>query len=389
MSKKKICVYAICKNEINRIDKWVDAIKDEADDIVVLDTGSTDGSYEKLQSYWPLVKSEKYDYFSKLGYFRFDKARNDSLKLVPYDADICVVIDLDQIPRPGWGDIIRSHFEEGYTEVMGDIIDHSSNGEELNKWRSRNVHPNSPFWVWDKIIHEGIEFYGKPEDNKVIYDSNFIIDHYPEESKDRSLYRKLLEYACETYPDNAYYGIYLGIELSRRYSKEEAAKAFQRCINECKFTDKDTDLLYQCYINLAAMYVSLGKNEEAIKTVQDINDISDFKSRRSYKILADAYEALGEYDNAINALKSALEEVQSYSNDWRDDDDLFNGYIEDRLSLFYYYKKNNPIESIKYCALALEKDPNNSRLVGNMEFYYSSLRDSVYQKKRQNDKKGE
>ena len=55
MSKKKICVYAICKNEINRIDKWVNAIKDEADDIVVLDSGSTDGSFEKLQSYWPLV----------------------------------------------------------------------------------------------------------------------------------------------------------------------------------------------------------------------------------------------------------------------------------------------------------------------------------------------
>ena len=45
---KKICVYAICKNEIKFIDKWLDNMS-EADYIVVLDTGSTDGTYEKLK----------------------------------------------------------------------------------------------------------------------------------------------------------------------------------------------------------------------------------------------------------------------------------------------------------------------------------------------------
>ena len=44
----KICVYAICKNEINNLEKWVDSMS-EADYIVVLDTGSTDGSYEWLK----------------------------------------------------------------------------------------------------------------------------------------------------------------------------------------------------------------------------------------------------------------------------------------------------------------------------------------------------
>jgi len=44
----KICVYAICKNEIKWIDRWLDNMS-EADAIVVLDTGSTDGSFEKLQ----------------------------------------------------------------------------------------------------------------------------------------------------------------------------------------------------------------------------------------------------------------------------------------------------------------------------------------------------
>ena len=44
----KICVYAICKNEKEWINRWIDNMS-EADYIVVLDTGSTDGSYEMLK----------------------------------------------------------------------------------------------------------------------------------------------------------------------------------------------------------------------------------------------------------------------------------------------------------------------------------------------------
>ena len=48
MTDKKICVYAICKNESKFISQWLDNMS-EADYIVVLDTGSTDGTYEYLQ----------------------------------------------------------------------------------------------------------------------------------------------------------------------------------------------------------------------------------------------------------------------------------------------------------------------------------------------------
>ena len=45
----KLCVYAICKNEISNIERWLASVN-EADDIIVLDTGSTDGTYELLQA---------------------------------------------------------------------------------------------------------------------------------------------------------------------------------------------------------------------------------------------------------------------------------------------------------------------------------------------------
>ena len=57
MSKYKISVYAICKNEEKFIDRWYNSMK-EADNIYVLDTGSSDNSVEKLKNLGVIVKQE-------------------------------------------------------------------------------------------------------------------------------------------------------------------------------------------------------------------------------------------------------------------------------------------------------------------------------------------
>ena len=373
MSKLKICVYAICKNESKFIDRWVESLKGEADCVVVLDTGSTDDSVEKLKAYEPFVTVKQYDYFKELGYFRFDKARNDSLKLVPFDTDICVVLDLDQVPVKGWGDIIRDKFSKGYNEVRGYIVDHDPyTGKELNRWHSRNVHPNSSNWFWTKIIHEGIEYYSNKNSDSInpIFCEDFVINHYPDESKDRSLYKTLLEYAVKEYPQDPYYGIYLGIELSRRYSKKEAANAFRRCLDECNF-ENNNDILYQTYINLALV---TDDKQEALSCLIDAKSLG-FETRRYYKTLADVYESLEKYDDAIRALTDAVEKVQSYSGDWKDNKEYFGSYIENRLSLFYYYRKNNYPKALEWCARALEKEPNDPIAHKNLDFYYKACKE--------------
>ena len=86
----KLCVYAICKNEISRIQKWLDSVR-EADYIVVLDTGSTDGTYEFLQKQEGIILEQQI-----IEPFRFDVARNKALELIPDDCDICLPLDIDQ-----------------------------------------------------------------------------------------------------------------------------------------------------------------------------------------------------------------------------------------------------------------------------------------------------
>ena len=364
----KICVYAICKNEEKFVDRWVEALEDEADYVVVLDTGSTDSTVEKLKAYEPFVTVKQYDYFKESGIFRFDRARNDSMKLIPNDTDICVVFDLDQIPQSGWSEIIREEVAAGNWEVRGYIIDHNDEGREVNRWESRNVHVNDPFFIWTKIIHEGIEYYGENKNYPVVFRGDFVINHYPDNHKDRSLYRTLLEYAVQEYPKNPYYAIYLGIELDRRYSKEESAKAFRRALSECNFAN-DKDIEYQICINLSQVTNS---PNEALIVLDRARDIVEIKNnRRLYKAYADIYESMGNHDKSIEMLEKSLE-VKSYSSDWTDDYYLYTGYVEDRLSLFYYYQKSDPLTAMEYCVRALKLDPDNERIKTNLKFYYES-----------------
>ena len=77
----------------------------EADYIVILDTGSTDGTYEKLQEdpRVTLVKQQE------IKPWRFDVARNESMKLIPDDADILVCTDFDELFEPGWAQFLREN----------------------------------------------------------------------------------------------------------------------------------------------------------------------------------------------------------------------------------------------------------------------------------------
>ena len=84
----KLVVYAIAKDEEGVAQRWAESVK-EADEVVVLDTGSTDRTREILRGHGITVHE---DY---TGPFRFDRARNQALSHVPEDADWCFSVDLD------------------------------------------------------------------------------------------------------------------------------------------------------------------------------------------------------------------------------------------------------------------------------------------------------
>ena len=86
----KIYIYAIAKNEKKFAERFMRSCAG-ADGVVVLDTGSTDGTPDALRALGAEVS------VAELIPWRFDRARNFALSLVPADADVCVALD----PRRG------------------------------------------------------------------------------------------------------------------------------------------------------------------------------------------------------------------------------------------------------------------------------------------------
>ena len=153
MSKYKVCVYAISKNEEKFVDRWVESMK-EADSIYVLDTGSTDKTYKKLKKLGVNVKRKK------ISPWRFDIARNESLKLVPEDCDICVCTDLDEVFVKGWRNILEDLWDKETTRLAYNYnwaLD--DNGNPKVNFYIEKIHSRFNY-IWTHPVHETLKYIG-------------------------------------------------------------------------------------------------------------------------------------------------------------------------------------------------------------------------------------
>jgi len=220
MNKYKICVYAICKNEEQFVDRWVDSMK-EADIIVVTDTGSQDATVEKLKSRGVIV------YEDEIRPWRFDTARNVSLDHVPGDVDICVCTDLDEVFEPGW----REHLEKVWTpetkqaRYLYNWSFKADGSPDVQIYYSK-IHARKDY-RWNYPVHEWLQYLGK-EPRTEVFAEGVVLNHYPDGNKSRSSYLQLLELAVREDPDCDRVAYYLGREYMYRREWRKCIEALKR-----------------------------------------------------------------------------------------------------------------------------------------------------------------
>jgi glycosyltransferase involved in cell wall biosynthesis len=194
LGKHKICVYAICKNEEQFVDRWMDSVS-EADLVVVADTGSTDNTVEKLRQRGAQV----YSFENKP--FRFDYSRNYALKFVPDDVDICVSPDLDEVFNPGW----RKNLDEQWRDdtTRGTYLynwSFAEDGTPMVQYVHERIHARHNYhWIYP--THEMLEYTGPGEEKRQYFDG-VVFNHHPDPKKDRSLNLPLLELAYQERPND-------------------------------------------------------------------------------------------------------------------------------------------------------------------------------------------
>lgn len=220
MSQYKVCVYAICKNEAQFVDRWMDAVQ-EADLVVVTDTGSTDDTVEKLRARGATVYEET------IRPWRFDTARNRALDHLPEDADICVSNDLDEVFEPGWRAKLEDAWHPEHTRAKYWFAwSHHEDGSVHKRYHMEKIHRRHGF-RWVRPVHEILSYTGEDPDNSVFID-DLILHHYPDAEKSRGQYLPLLELSVKENPEDDRAMFWLGREYLYARSYDQAIQTFAR-----------------------------------------------------------------------------------------------------------------------------------------------------------------
>ena len=357
--KYKVCVYAICKNEEKNIKRWYESVK-EADEIYVLDTGSTDNSIAELKKYGVFVTEKK------INPWRFDVARNMALDLVPIDTDICVSIDLDEVFLPGWRNELEKYWQNDTTRARYKYNWKIENNKPVVSFYYDKIHTRSNY-KWIHPVHEILEYNGT---EKVITCNNIILNHYPDIEKSRESYLNLLELSIKEDPLDDRNMHYLGREYMYHHRYNEAIDTLIKHLNLKKATWKDERAASMRFI--ARCYKSMNRFEEAnIWYLKAINEAPYLRDGYiEYAIMK--YE-LKDYLEVINYVTKALiikNRPYTYINEIFSYD--YTPY--NLLSISYYYLGLYDI-SLYYINKAIDMDKdneilqNNKRIIENTDDY--------------------
>ena len=353
MKKYKVCVYAICKNEEQFVERWMNSMK-EADAIYVLDTGSTDKTVEKLKKKGAIVETKVIDPW------RFEVARNYSLDMVPEDTDICVCTDLDEVLNPGWREALETVWQKDTTRcryIYNWKLD--SNDKPLVSFYYEKFHARKNYrWIFP--VHEILNYDG-PEEHWVVTD-NIILNHYPAPTKSRSNYLKLLELSVKEYPDNDRNCHYLGREYMFHQKWNEAIDTLIRHLSLPSATWKDERAASMRFI--ARCYQKLNRIEEARMWLYKAIDEAPYLRDGLIELALLEYKQKNwqaVYDNCKKALKIEIN-GRSYINEIF----TFDETAYDLLSLSAFYLEKYE-EGLDYTKKALEINPDNERIRDNQK----------------------
>ena len=357
----KVVVYAITKNEEKFVNRWCDSMM-EADEIYVLDTGSDDKTVELLKNRGVNV------YVKEISPWRFDVARNESLKLIPDDVDICVCTDLDEVFKPGWRMEVENAWKEG-TNRLRYVFNWSLDENDNPKisFYGEKIHSRKGY-KWTHPVHEVLAFDGDNESFELT--DKVVLNHYPDASKSRGSYLPLLELSVLEDPDDDRNMHYLGREYMYYARWNECIDTLIKHLSLPRATWKDERCASMRFI--ARSYINLGRYDEARIWLE--------KAIKEAPYLRDPYVemALLEYrlGNNLDVIKyctlalTIKKNKMSYINEQF----CWDYTIDDLLSISYFNIGLYDI-ALYFVDRALEYDKNNERLINNREIVYEKSKE--------------
>ena len=360
--ENKICVYAICKNEKQYVEKWLSSMS-EADYIVVLDTGSTDGTYEMLKADPRVTRVEQ----QIITPWRFDTARNESMKLIPEDANILICTDFDEVLIPNWAQSLRMGWIEGKHRrgYYKYAWNHAEDGDPCLIYVYDKVHTKDYHWYFP--VHEVLQrsdgFLGPEDDEHAFYwrIDEVLLHHYQDATKERSSYLPLLILRLQENPNDPYSHCLLAREYGCVGNYEKSIEEFLKTISMPE-EYRDNYVQQISYGYLGDCYAMLGEYTTAIEYYRKWIEV-DPTYREPYVAIGELYNGLNLYHKAQEVLLEGLSKGYRHYC-WLERENTWREESWDALAIAAYNTGEYDM-GIQAAQKALAYCPNDVRILKN------------------------
>jgi len=350
--KYTLSVCMIVKDEEKNVTDCLESIKDIADEIIIVDTGSKDKTKEVVSKYTDKIFDFQWiDDFSAARNYSLSKAISDWVLWV--DAD-----DVVETPEK-----ILPLLNEPFSLCNFNIV----YGNDV--FRQPRLFRNFMNIQFAGRVHEYPSFTGMDCKEK----SDVIVRHKTEKhsTEDRSQRNlRILNKALEDDSNNTRTMFYLANTLKELGQYDNAIDMYRKYLGKSVF--KDERWMAQKYIGNILMWNK--KYEEAIKEFKNAIEIDD-RWAESYYYMGECYYFLKDYKICIELMEKAYRKKLPDSSFWKE----LSIYNEAPLRyLFACYEKLGEMRYARaYCRLASKKKPDDEWLRNRVVYYDDIIKKKV------------
>lgn len=347
----------IVKNEEAVLNRCLECIHDIADEIIIVDTGSTDSTKRIARKHTKKIYEFKWvDDFAKARNYSFSLATKDYIMWLDAD-DVITKENREKLillknNLPSNFDIVTMKYNVAFDEHNNPTF-HSTRGRLFK--REKN-------YKWQDEVHEYIGLNGTMLHSDICIDHRH--SHKVQTDRNLKIYERLLQKDGALSPRGKYY---YARELKDHGKFQEAIRFFNFFLTEGKGWIEDN--IASCY-SLAICHKMLGEEDKAFEALQK-SFAYDAPRAENCCLLGYYYKDKGDLKTAISWFETALNLPKKESIGFVLKD--FTAYIPALELAVCYDKLQMFTKASQYNELAGKEKPESKEYLQNREYFATKL----------------
>lgn len=356
-----LSVCLIVKNEQEVLERCLSCVKRFADEIVIVDTGSTDDTLQIAKKFTNNVYNFKWEYdFSAARNFCFSKATCDLVMWLDAD-DIVLDEDIEKINN------LKKVEKPADMYMFEYVLSHESDMTPIFSYARERVFLRSGNYKWVDAIHEVIIPSGRVEhvDIKIYHEK---IKPTPK-GRNLKIYHKLKQKKVVFSPRQQFY--YARELMFNGYYK----KAISELKKFLRMPDGWVENKIQACIDISICMNNLGEFEKACQALLQSFLLAPPRGEAACR-LGDNFLRQKKYDDAIFWYKQALSIQPNLNSGAFVEKDMYD-FIPALQLCYVYYLKGDLENSYKFHLVSQKLKPSHPSVLHNQNFF-----DNCFEKSR-------